>query len=210
MIAWFVHGWAFSPAIWQPLAALLPGVEPRFADAGYFGPRDLLPPCEPAVWIAHSFGTMLALGAMTAACRGLVAINGFARFAGKGGVARRVLDLMLRRFDEDPAAVVGEFRRRCGAEEPWPAAGDIATLRQDLLAMRDGDGRAAAARLAVPVLALHGARDPILPQAMREGTFAEAADITRREHPQGGHLLPVQDPAWCAEHIAGFLARVRA
>lgn len=207
MKAHFIHGWGFGPAIWRQLVLHLPNVEPSFADRGYFGGSGAEPPQERSVFITHSLGAMLTIGALPPQCICLVTVNGFDRFvAGEDspGVAKRVLDRMLSRLELDASAVVTEFRRKCGVRD---AIGGIqpSALQRDLLALRDWDCRAKAAMLPIPVLSLQGAHDPILPAEMREGTLRGVPNIQHRLHPSAGHLLPVQDPAWCAAQIAIFL-----
>ena len=210
MIGWFVHGWGFGPSIWDELVALLPDLEPRIADRGYFGGAPVAAPDEPAVWITHSLGAMQALSEGIGEPRALVAINGFDRFTaseGFAGVPRRVLDRMIARFDDDPGKVLSEFRTRCGNDDPVDHF-EPQPLRRDLVTLRDGDTRAAAAAIGVPVLVLDGARDPLLPEEMRRQVFAGARDVKVEPHPEAGHLLPLEDPEWCAEHISSLCASI--
>ena len=210
MIGWYLHGWGYGPAIWDQLAALLPDLEPRFANLGYGGNANDGPPDEPAIWITHSFGTMHALAKMAAPdmplnCRALVAINGFDRFAaspGFEGVPPRVLDRMIARFASDPAGVVSDFCRKCGKDTDVELLDDR-TLKRDLVALRDMDCREQAAALSIPVLSLQGAADPVLPPAMRAAVLTGAHHVT---HASAGHLLPLEQPAWCAHQIAEFRA----
>lgn len=204
----FVHGWGFGPSVWQSLAPLLPDFDKTFADRGYFGGSGDDWPDGPAVWIAHSFGTMLALGAISPRCRGLVAINGFDRFtsdSASAGWPVRVLDRMIARLKREPDQTVADFRNRCGSES---AAGKAMPqpLVRDLAALRDGDCRVAAADLKVPVLSLHGAIDPLLPEDMRAQTLRGAPHAAHAVHPDAGHLLPLQQPQWCAGQISAFVA----
>ena len=201
-----MHGWAFDASIWQGLAALLPGTA-SYADRSYFGGLGDPAPQEPAVWITHSLGTMLTLADIPAQCHALVAIAGFDRFcAGEdaAGVAPRVLDRMLNRFESAPQQVVADFRAQCGFDEPFgPIDGDM--LRADLAMLRSLDCRAEAAALSIPVLSLHGATDQILPAAMREQTLYGVPHIRHLQHPTAGHLLPVEYPDWCAAQITTFI-----
>jgi len=201
-----MHGWGFDASFWKPLAAHLPGRRMAFDDRGYFGAPRHQRPGEPCVVVAHSFGAMRALAAPPPDCRGMVAINGFDRFtaiADAAGVSPRIVERMIARFDSDPAAVLSDFRRRCGEDEPFGPA-DIDRLRGDLLELRHGDCAAGAALFPAPILSLHGARDPLLPAPMREIAFAAAPLLERTTHPDGGHLLPATDAAYCARAIQAF------
>ena len=210
MIAWFVHGWGFEPSLWDALAAHLPGLDPRLADRGYFGSAGASAPDEPSIWITHSLGTMLALGAIAPTCRAMVAINGFDRFAGGEGfpgVAPRVLDRMAARLDKDPAGTVHDFRMRCGANAPVDSV-EREPLARDLDVLRKGDCRAASAVLEIPLLSLQGGTDPILPAPLIAQALHDCPGASHEVHPAAGHLLPLEQPEWCADRIAGFVERL--
>jgi len=213
----FLHGWAFDAALFDRLAPLLPGADPVVADFGYFG--EVVPPviprtdapaviprtAPPVVAIAHSFGALWLLHEKPFAFDALVAINGFPRFTEaadfRPAVSSRVVDRMIQRFDLEPQAVLRDFRLRCGADGALPGEPRLERLRAGLVGLRDWDGRAGLDD--VPVLALAGSADPIVPPAMSEAAFA-APEM----HPSAGHLLPLSDPEWCAGHIRGFLGRI--
>lgn len=205
----FVHGWGFDTTLWDRLAPLLPEWPSDRLDRGYFGQFQEPSPTTPFVAVAHSFGAMLMLRGMPAECRGLIAINGFERFSAtpnRAGVAPRVLDRMIARFDEDAPAVLAEFRRRCGWMAPFQNI-ERERLRQDLRTLRDGDYREQAARFARPILSVQGGADPILPTGLRESAFASASVVNYATSPGGGHLLPVTDPDFCANQIRVFASR---
>ena len=207
----FVHGWAFDPAFWDPLRAALPEWPQAVCDAGYFGPAQEPALTGPVIAVGHSLGVLRLLGRLPGQCVGLVSINGFARFSSAAdypaGVPVRMLDRMRKRLAESAVDVLRDFRQRCGDDsrfgEPRTAA-----LRQGLEALRDDDQRAALATLPVPLLALAGSADAIVPAGMMRAAFAGRpdGDLHWREH--GGHLLPVSDTDWCAAHIRAFAARV--
>lgn len=203
----FVHGWAFDAAFWAPLAAALDDWPQATFDAGYFGPARTPQPDGPVVAIGHSLGVLRLLRDPAPARLGLVSINGFARFAAAPdfteGVPPRMLDRMLNRLATQPEAVLRDFRQRCGDATAFGMA-QVDTLTRDLQALRDEDQRTALAALRVPLLALAGAQDPIVPAAMTQATFSDAAGIRWRD--AGGHLLPATDTDWCAQQIRGFVA----
>ena len=103
--------------------------------------------------------------------------------------------------------VLGEFRRKCG-ETTVPARMNTDLLQSHLRLLRDGDERGRAARWAGPILSLQGGDDPILPEGLRSAAFSGAADLRRVGRPDGGHLLPVTQPAWCAAQIRDLLAEL--
>ena len=196
----FAHGWGFDGAFWNALADLLPQWPRAIDDRGYFGAPVAVSVVGPCLAVTHSFGTMRVLAEPPPGLAGIVAINGFACFTGAQGVPRRVVERMARRFQADPASVMAEFRRTCGCDAPFESI-DAEPLGADLLRLRDE----AAPPPRVPVLSLQGARDPILPAAMRAAVFAGCA-IRRVEHPAAGHLLPLEDPEFCARAVREAVA----
>ena len=193
-----LHGWGFDSSLWDPLVKALPDWRIVRWDRGYFGEK-IEPEVEPPfAAIGHSLGARL-LADLSSHDIPLVAINGFDRFIGDGAVAPRIVELMKRRFAEEPGAVLGEFRERCGAGSP-PEQIDEERLGRDLALL----GSRHVASSPMRVLALHGGQDPILPESLRHTAFPGAERATE---PDGGHLLPLTHPQWCAERIEAFLCR---
>lgn len=209
----FVHGWGFESGFWDVLRARLRAWPQHALERGYFSslPENDALPGGAFVVIGHSFGCMRMLARFSppagALPRAWVAINGFARFcAGSDfpqGVDPRILRRMASRLHASPAAVVDEFRRRCGAG-PAGACPCPPALVRDLRTMQELDLRDRLPGPEAPWLALSGAEDPIVPASMAgEALPGKPIDWLAG----GGHLLPLQTPDWCAERIAGFLER---
>ncbi len=208
MIIRFVHGWGFDRSLWDRVVALLPEHDCRREDRGYFGDSVEAPIAGEHLAVTHSLGTLHALAAPAPECRGMLAINGFDRFAAAPdfpGVALRVLDRMLQRLAAAPAAVVGEFRARCGSP---PAAGvpDLLRLHCDLLMLRNMDCHAGP--WLAPLHTLEADDDPLLPPQMRDALFASAPQRLRLRQPAGRHLLPLTAPAACAAAIRDVLDKL--
>lgn len=175
------------------------------------GGEGLLAQDRPLVAVGHSFGAMLLLRQAGVKWAGFVAVNGFARFSQAEdypGVRRRVIDQMLKRFEVDPAAVLADFRARCGAAEPPPPGLDVQRLRAGLTALRDDDGREQAAALECPALLLAGDADPIVPAETTGASAACFRHATVEWLAGGGHLLPRLAPDWCVGHLTAFAARL--
>lgn len=207
----FIHGWAFDAAFWNPLRAALADWPQAACDAGYFGRAHEPDVTGPVIAVGHSLGVLRLLRQLPDQCIGLVSINGFPRFSAApdfpSGVPARLLDRMDKRLVDSPAAVVQDFRQRCGDETPFGPP-QVATLRRDLAALRDENQRPALAALPAPLLALAGGADAIVPTAMTRAAFACRPEDELHWREQGGHLLPVTDTGWCAAHIRGFAARL--
>ena len=87
-------------------------------------------------------------------------------------------------------------------QEAWPVRRSNA-LRQLLAAARF---RAPDQAPPVPVLLLAGAGDRLVDPVCSR-SLASAWRVPLHEHPQAGHDLPLDDPAWVAAEAAAFLAR---
>jgi len=193
-----LHGWGFDASIWDALAVALPDFPIVRWDRGYFGEKGESPIDPPFAAVGHSLGAML-LADLLPHDIPVIAINGFDRFSGDGAVAPRVVERMRTRFAEDAADVLNEFRARCGAP-PAPEEIDESRLANDLALLASRHIASRPNR----ILVLQGAADPILPESLRATVFPGAERVT---HPEGGHLLPISHPGWCAERIEAFLCR---
>jgi len=193
-----LHGWGFDARLWDPLAELLPGYRFVRWDRGYFGEAAEPAVKTPVAAVGHSLGAMLLADRISAETP-LIAINGFDRFTGEAATPRRIVDRMSARLAENPAAVLNDFRERCGASSVEKAISSE-RLAADLALLASHHAASTPTR----ILALHGGEDPILPASLRETAFKGAVRVTRAD---AGHLLPISHPAWCAEQIEAFLCR---
>lgn len=211
----FMHGWGFNSSFWNPLLTSLDGYETVVLDAGYFGqPHAYLDDGRPFVAIGHSFGTIRLLDTISSHCLGFVAINGFDYFvrrnAAEGGVPIRVLDRMIARFEEDPLIVLHDFQTRCGAQVDALDENLLNkdTLLRDLYLLRESDVRSAVQNAEIEFALLNGNLDPLIDGARRQSSFTNVMSATSFTHPDGGHLLPITQPQWCAQHIVSLVDKM--
>ncbi|WP_442679905.1 alpha/beta fold hydrolase [Sphingomonas sp. ASY06-1R] len=193
----FLHGWGFDARLWDGVRQALAPLATIAWDRGYFERPQAEPVDGPLIAIGHSLGSLILSCAPPPGCIGLIAINGFDRFAGDGAVPRRVVDRMRHRFADAPGEVLDAFRIRSGAapaEDPI----DAARLAADLDLLATGDARDGER----PRLILHGGDDPILPPEMRATLFGGAPAQTLAG---AAHLLPLTHPDWCAAQIRAVL-----
>ncbi|MBJ7416974.1 MAG: alpha/beta fold hydrolase [Niveispirillum sp.] len=198
----FVHGWAGTPRLWDPVRAALTarGVEAgdMVTDVPSAGAA------RPLIAIGHSLGAAWLL-AHGPALSGFVAINGFTRFTSApdfpAGTHPRILMQMRRRLLADPSAVLADFHARAGLPLP-DGLPDTDTLAAGLDLLGSIDARAAFAALSVPHTALCGGDDLIVPPEQSRGSFPDPVMV-----PSAGHALPVTHPDLCADHILSLVAR---
>lgn len=214
----FVSGWGLASSLWTPVQAALmrisePGLTCTTLELGATTPS-FLPATFPCLAVGHSTGFLWLLRARPVVWDGLVAVNGFTRFiAGfdfPQGVRTHLLERMLRRFNEDPAAVTVAFLHRCGMREIiMPTLQQPDHLQQGLVWLRDWDTRSAFAAESVPRLVLAGSADQIVSPAMTEACFGGQNGVEIIWQSGGEHLLPLSHPLWLAEHLQVFVQQLR-
>jgi pimeloyl-[acyl-carrier protein] methyl ester esterase len=207
MTVLFVHGWGFDADFWQPVAERLPDFRPRSLDLGFFGEPEA-PSVERPLVVAHSMGLAWALARVPRPWAGVVAVNGFARFTRCPsfieGVAPRLVERMLNRFDAEPELVLRDFLSRCGVAAPTLDGFHHDRLRAALAWLADCDERATLDMLPCPLLALSGTRDVVVSEPMSRAAFLNR-DLVLAEG--AGHTLPLSHPDWVASQIRHFAAR---
>jgi pimeloyl-ACP methyl ester carboxylesterase len=198
-----LHGWGYDASFWSPLQESLPEAEIRPWDLGYFGDATTEAPQREAFALGHSYGVLWFLRHRPFAWRGLISINGFSRYAAAAdfpdGVPLAQLERLRASVAEATLPALTGFRQRCGDPVPPPDAPDLPRLLASLDHLRDWD-----ARPAQPDLALCGKTDKVVPSALSRTIFK--SEILHWH--EGGHLLPQQDPKWCADQIRAWFKRV--
>ena len=200
MMLVMLHGWGFDRDFWRKLREELNGFDCISWDLGFYGDPHMPPPERPAIAVGHSYGLLWLLKHRPFAWRGLISINGFSRFSAAGdfpqGVPLAQLDRLSGELAKSPAATVQAFRQRCGDQDSMPVGIRAEPLQASLDHLRHWDQRGGKIDLA-----LCGERDKVVPPALSRACFDPETSIW---HP-GGHLLPLQDPAWCASHMRHFI-----
>ncbi|ATI11332.1 MULTISPECIES: alpha/beta fold hydrolase [Acetobacter] len=212
----FVHGWGFGPEFWQPVLMQLNWPDAVTLDLGFLKPQttgaektvtldDLRQSQHHILGIGHSLGFMWLMlqrrqGVWPAESR-FAGINTFACFASREdfpeGVAPRIVQRMIRGLGREPAAVVNDFRQRCGASSVLAARCQPEALAYGLDILRTEDARADLPLGPLNVLA--GRQDEIASPSMTEASFRALAHIKWVEN--GGHLLPQTHPVECARFL---------
>lgn len=206
----FVHGWGFDAHFWQPVAERLPEFARVFVDFGFHANQPHHPKVPGAIVVGHSMGFAWALANMPRPWAGAIAINAFPRFTRSpdyvAGVAPRMVERMLARFAEEPAAVTADFLARCGIDEPQVDDIQPVPLGEALSWLAVCDQRSSLKTLECPVLALAGTRDSVVPESMSRDAFAGQPLVLAEG---AGHVLPLSHPEWVASQIRQFSASLR-
>lgn len=206
----FVHGWGFDAGFWSPLRERLTDAQSFMVDLGFRGGEFDMPtlPDGNIIAIGHSLGFLWLIKNKPFSWQKLVSINGFARFLAAddfpSGLDARILSAMIEQCRKNPDKVVADFFTSCGHQEAIKQL-NPETLVQGLEWLRDWDGREELAAEKAPLLSLAGKNDPITPKGLTEASFSEQKSA-RLEWHDGGHLLPLSTPSWCAIHIRDFMA----
>lgn len=205
----FIHGWAFDRQFWNPLAALLPEFEKAFVDLGFFGQPEPIPTDDtPALLIGHSLGFIIGMQT-TKSWQGWIAINSFPRFVIKdsiGCVSESSLRIMKKNLMKNTSSTLNDFYSMIGAAPLQTGlTADTEKLASGLDTLRDTDVVEKLEALSIPGLVLGSENDPLVPIETTESFhFPKTATVL---HPNGGHVLPQSDPAWCADSIKKFINR---
>jgi len=196
-----VHGWGFHAGIFADFISHLGAAEVTLVDLGFVagGPRAASEWPEDAIAVGHSLGLLWLLERGEGRFRALVSIQGFDCFCCH--VAPSRLAALKRGLERDPGETLQAFWRSCGASGfALPDALNVARLDEGLDWLMTWDARKAREALSCPVLALATQDDVIVPPSMSEAIWGEGIIWS----PDGGHVLPLKHPRWCAHHVLEF------
>ncbi len=196
-----VHGWGFHAGIFADFISYLEGAEVTLVDLGFVagGPRAASQWPKDAIAVGHSLGLLWLLERGGGRFRALVSVQGFDCFCCH--VAPSRLAALKRGLEREPGETLQAFWRSCGASGfALPEALNVARLDQGLDWLMNWDARKARQDLACPVLALAARDDVIVPPSMSEAIWGESIIWS----PDGGHVLPLKHPDWCARHVLEF------
>lgn len=196
-----VHGWGFHAGIWTDFVAHLGDAEVTLVDLGFVtgGPKGQEQWPEDAIAVGHSLGALWLLK-QERPFRALVSVQGFDCFSRYVDPSR--IKALQRGLERDPGGTLQAFWRSCGAAGfALPEALNVPRLTEGLDWLMQWDASKAKQRLEIPMLALATRDDPIVPPAMTEAIWNDLG-VTWSE--DGGHVLPMRHPRWCARHILEF------
>jgi pimeloyl-[acyl-carrier protein] methyl ester esterase len=196
-----VHGWGFHAGIFADFIDNLRGSEVTLVDLGFVagGPKGASDWSEDAIAVGHSLGLLWLLERGSGRFRALVSVQGFDCFSCH--VAPSRLAALKRGLERDAGGTLQAFWRSCGASGfALPEALNVARLDEGLDWLTTWDARKARDSLTCPILALASRDDVIVPPSMSEAIWGENIVWS----PDGGHVLPLKHPEWCARHVLEF------
>jgi pimeloyl-[acyl-carrier protein] methyl ester esterase len=197
-----VHGWGFHAGIWADFIAQLGTADVTLVDLGFVsgGPKGQDHWPSDSIAVGHSLGLLWLLERGGGRFKALVSVQGFDCFCCH--VAPSRVDALQRGIERNPGETIQAFWRSCGASGfALPQALNAARLNEGLDWLRHWDGRNARQRLDCPILALAARDDPIVSSAMTEAIWQ---GVDTKWSLDGGHVLPLRHPKWCARHVVEF------
>jgi pimeloyl-[acyl-carrier protein] methyl ester esterase len=197
-----VHGWGFHAGIWADVVGHLQGAEITLVDLGFVsgGPKGETDWPPDAIAVGHSLGLLWLLQRGGGKFRALVSVQGFDCFCCY--IAPSRVTALKRGLAREPQETLQAFWRSCGAAGfALPESLNAGRLEEGLDWLMDWDAREARRKLDCPVLALAARDDAIVPSSVTE-TIWKDTDI--RWSQDGGHVLPLRHPKWCARHVLEF------
>jgi len=197
-----VHGWGFHAGIFADFIGHLEGAEVTLVDLGFVagGPEGASDWPADAIAVVHSLGLLWLLENGGGRFRALVSVHGFDCFCCH--IAPSRIAALKRGLEREPAGTLQAFWRSCGASGfALPEVLNIPRLDEGLDWLMHWDARKAKDELHCPVLALAARDDPVVPPSMTEAIWSERGIVWS---PDGGHVLPLRHPRWCARHVLEF------
>jgi pimeloyl-[acyl-carrier protein] methyl ester esterase len=196
-----VHGWGFHAGIWADFVTHLGGTEVTLVDLGFVtgGPKggDEWP--EESIAIGHSLG-LLWLLRQGRPFKALVSVQGFDCFSRHVPASR--ISALKRGLERDAGGTLQAFWRSCGAAGfALPEALNVSRLDEGLDWVMHWDASEVKQQLERPMLALATRDDTIVPPAMTESIWRDTNIVWSND---GGHVLPLRHPRWCARHVLEF------
>jgi pimeloyl-[acyl-carrier protein] methyl ester esterase len=197
-----VHGWGFHGGIWADFAGHLKGAKVTLVDLGFVsgGPKGEADWPADAIAVGHSLGLLWLLKQGGNRFRALVSVQGFDCFGCH--IAPLRLQALKRGLEREPYGTLQAFWRSCGAAGfALPEALNAPRLDEGLDWLMHWDARKAKDALACPVLALASRDDAIVLPSMSEAIWQDRGILWSED---GGHVLPLSHPKWCARHVLEF------
>jgi pimeloyl-[acyl-carrier protein] methyl ester esterase len=194
----FCHGWGLDPTFFNLLRPHFRDHPTLFWNLGYFREKYCpLPSNDAETWvgIGHSFGFAKLLQAGIP-LKGLVGLQAFVSFLGKGEEinAKRSLELKAfeKKFNTSAHSVLTHIQQACGME-PIQAVPQLEHLVTDLASLRRDYSYLLSP--AIPTLIVGNADDTVVPPSLIQDNFQGYPQTRFLFYNEGGHRLsPISAP----------------
>ena len=199
----FVHGWGLAPDFWKEVIPFFPEYECLCINLGFLGNEQKNIPISQNqnrdIYVTHSLGTLWTIRNCSENMCSLIAINGFTTF--RRFASKEILTEMKSDLLKSPKAHMKDFWNKICIQDSQE------TLNIDMLAngldwLAEWNEKAHLKTLNIPVLALAGRQDKILPLPQMQKEWSR---YDMHVHNNGGHILPKTHASWCAQQIKDFL-----
>lgn len=226
----FLHGWAYTPRLWDPLRAelaefetLAPRLQPATPDLLDWAETFARELPENSILVGWSLGAMLAMACALSApsrIKGLFLIGASPRFIAcadwPAALAEETVAAFKRDFARQPARTLQRFLALqllgdTARSELKPllecALADAAepSLGIGLEILASSDLRARLGELALPIKLLHGAQDSLMPLAAAQFIQQQLPDAELETQACAAHAVLLAKPAELAARIREFV-----
>ena len=199
----FVHGWGSGTFVWKDI---LQHFEKNHnctcVNLGFLGDEELTLPEGKFIGIGHSLGGLWLLKHHPEKMIGFISIASFNCY--NKYIPQQILTSMQRNIVKDTTNQITEFWHHAGLDQssgfknlkPAKLMEGLSWLSKWKAEIPEG--------LAIKILASRD--DNIVPARMSQKTWAQH-EIEWID--KGGHMLPITQSNWCAQHIKSFIDELK-
>lgn len=194
----FAHGWGFDNHFWDNLIEYLPKhIEIIQLDFGYTGNEicDDIKNNTDFVCIGHSLGCLWLLKHIEVP-KFFIPINGFDCFYTY--IPEAEIQRIIHNLDRKMSAQMRGFYKACGTDLKKEINWNMAVLKEGLHWLANWNLEEKRKMLSCPIKALCSQSDKIITTDMSTKIWGAGNIIWSQE---GGHVLPLIHPEWCAQQI---------
>lgn len=197
-------GWGFDKRFFEPLLSHFLGAE-IISLKEYSDSRSKF---THVIGIGHSqgFHRLLKLSLV-----GYVSLAGFTRFcslsSGQAGTPLKIVDRMIKAYQEHPQSVLEEFYKRCDFPEAPSKTVNGGHLLEDLQSLKTLDETTLLQSIDSPILNLVARDDRLVDQRLTQDFCDQQRQGELIFRDTGGHSLAFTEADWCAQQIKVWMKK---